>query len=128
MTTRIGNVTCKAVGFATLAAGLAIIFMVMFRAVPRVLPDSSWIQILGFALPITAFALYVSFLGWALLFRASARAFERIWMLVAIVVVVFFGHRHSFLAAVLLAVGLALLTLGLRPWVTRHLFRDDASV
>ena len=128
MTSHAESYIRKAVGVLVFAAGLSFACFILFWGLPRAVAGVGLAQALLFVVPVLGFPCYISYLGYAVFFRASRSAFERVWLLVAIMIAVIFGRHFSFLPAIAFALGLALLTLAIRPFVTRQLFRDDDHV
>ena len=72
-----------------------------------------------------AVGVYIIYLAYLLAFRSSRKAFERIFFLVFIFIIVAVGRGFSVLGTSLVAAGVAVLGFVLRPIITRRLFRDE---
>jgi hypothetical protein len=72
-----------------------------------------------------ASGVYVIYLAYLLAFRSSRKAFERIYFIVFIFVIVVVGRGFSVVGTSLVAAGMAILALVLRPIITKRLFRDE---
>src|SRR2546421_9037037 len=106
----------KTIGALAMLVGTAIGVLVLTRAVPRALPEDGWPLTLAFAVPVLALAVYIGYLGYSRLLRASRRAFERIWFVVAIFVVVGIGRRVSSLTGYSLAACVGVLSAVIQPF------------
>jgi hypothetical protein len=73
-----------------------------------------------------AVGVYILYLGYLLAFRSSRKAFERVFFLVYIFIIVSVGRRFSFVGTALVAAGLALVGFVLRGKIIRRLFPDEA--
>lgn len=72
-----------------------------------------------------AFGVYIIYLAYLLAFRASRKAFERIYFFVFIFIVVGIGRGFSLIGTSLVAAVLAVLALVFRPIILRRLFGDE---